>query len=97
MALGMTIAVAPLTASVLGSVEEKHVAMASGFNSAVARTGGLIATALLGGVLAGTGAQLFARFHAAMTVAAIVAALSSIVALTMLGAVKIKGNSSSRA
>jgi EmrB/QacA subfamily drug resistance transporter len=40
MALGMTIAVAPLTASVLGSVEEKHVAMASGFNSAVARTGG---------------------------------------------------------
>jgi MFS family permease len=90
MALGMTIAVAPLTASVLGSVEEKHVAMASGFNSAVARTGGLIATALLGGVLAGTGAQLFARFHAAMTVAAIVAALSRIVALTMLGAVKMK-------
>ena len=34
--------------SVLGSVEEQHVAMASGFNSAVARTGGLIATALLG-------------------------------------------------
>ena len=55
MALGMTIAVAPLTASVLGSVEEKHVAMASGFNSAVARTGGLIATALLGSVLASTG------------------------------------------
>ena len=51
MALGMTIAVAPLTSSVLGSVEEQHVAMASGFNSAVARTGGLIATALLGAVL----------------------------------------------
>ena len=33
MALGMTIAVAPLTTSVLGSVEEQHVAMASGFNS----------------------------------------------------------------
>ena len=49
---GMTIAVAPLTSSVLGSVEEQHVAMASGFNSAVARTGGLIATALLGAVLA---------------------------------------------
>src|SRR4029079_19435422 len=39
MAIGMTIAVAPLTSSVLGSVEEQHVAMASGFNSAVARTG----------------------------------------------------------
>ncbi len=90
MALGMTIAVAPLTASVLGSVEEKHVAMASGFNSAVARTGGLIATALLGAVLAGTGAELFGGFHIAMTVSAVVAALSSIVALTMLGSVKMK-------
>ena len=90
MALGMTVAVAPLTASVLGSVEEKHVAMASGFNSAVARTGGLIATALLGAVLARTGKQLFASFHVAMTVSAIVAALSSLVALTMLGGVKMK-------
>jgi EmrB/QacA subfamily drug resistance transporter len=90
MAAGMTIAVAPLTASVLGSVEERHVAMASGFNSAVARTGGLIATALLGSVLASKGAELFAGFHAAMIVSAGVAALSSVVALTMLGGVKMK-------
>jgi hypothetical protein len=90
MAMGMTIAVAPLTASVLGSVEEKHVAMASGFNSAVARTGGLIATALLGSVLASKGEQLFAGFHAAMFVSAGVAALSSLVALTMLGGVRMK-------
>jgi EmrB/QacA subfamily drug resistance transporter len=90
MAAGMTIAVAPLTSSVLGSVEEQHVAMASGFNSAVARTGGLIATALLGSVLASRGAQLFAGFHAAMTVSALVAALASLVALTMLGGVKMK-------
>ena len=90
MALGMTIAVAPLTSSVLGSVEEQHVAMASGFNSAVARTGGLIATALLGSVLASQGAALFAGFHVAMFVSAAVAALAGIVALTMLGGVKIK-------
>jgi hypothetical protein len=90
MALGMTIAVAPLTASVLGSVEERHVAMASGFNSAVARVGGLIATALLGAVLAAEGAELFGGFHIAMTVSAIVSALSSAVALTMLGGVKMK-------
>jgi EmrB/QacA subfamily drug resistance transporter len=90
MAVGMTIAVAPLTSSVLGSVEEEHVAMASGFNSAVARTGGLIATALLGAVLASKGEQLFAGFHGAMFVAAAVAALSSVVALTMLGKVKMK-------
>jgi EmrB/QacA subfamily drug resistance transporter len=90
MALGMTIAVAPLTASVLGSVEEKHVAMASGFNSAVARTGGLIATALLGAVLADSGKRLFSGFHVAMTVSAIVSALASAVALTMLPGIKLK-------
>jgi len=90
MALGMTIAVAPLTASVLGSVEEQHVAMASGFNSAVARTGGLIATALLGSVLASKGTALFAGFHAAMFVSAGAAAISALVALTMLGGVKMK-------
>jgi MFS family permease len=90
MATGMTIAVAPLTASVLGSVEEQHVAMASGFNSAVARTGGLIATALLGSVLASKGEQLFAGFHLAMIVSAVVAALGSAVALTMLGGVRMK-------
>jgi EmrB/QacA subfamily drug resistance transporter len=89
-ALGMTIAVAPLTSSVLGSVEERHVAMASGFNSAVARTGGLIATALLGSVLASKGNELFAQFHWAMFGSAAVAALSSIVALTMLGGVRMK-------
>jgi EmrB/QacA subfamily drug resistance transporter len=90
MALGMTIAVAPLTAAVLGSVEERHVAMASGFNSAVARTGGLIATALLGAVLAQAGASLFGAFHVAMTVSAAVSALASVVSLTMLGGAKMK-------
>jgi EmrB/QacA subfamily drug resistance transporter len=90
MAVGMTIAVAPLTSSVLGSVAEQHVAMASGFNSAVARTGGLIATALLGAVLASEGAKLFSGFHMAMFVSAAVSALAAVVALTMLGGVKMK-------
>ena len=90
MAIGMTVAVAPLTSSVLGSVEEQHVAMASGFNSAVARTGGLIATALLGSVLSSEGEQLFGGFHIAMYVSAVVAALSSVIALTMLGGVRMK-------
>jgi MFS family permease len=90
MAVGMTIAVAPLTASVLGSVEEEHVAMASGFNSAVARTGGLMATALLGSVLASQGEQLFAGFHIAMFVSAAVAAIAALVGLTMLGGVRMK-------
>ncbi len=90
MAAGMTVAVAPLTSAVLGSVEEKHVAMASGLNSAVARTGSLIATALLGAVLASKGSQLFASFHVAMFMSAGVAAVASLVGLTMLGGVKMK-------
>ena len=90
MALGMTIAVAPLTSSVLGSVEEEHVAMASGFNSAVARLGGLIATALLGSVLGEEGIALFASFHGAMFMSAAVAAAAGMVALTMLGGVRMR-------
>jgi EmrB/QacA subfamily drug resistance transporter len=90
MALGMTIAVAPLTSSILGSVEEQHVAMASGLNSAVARLGGLIATALLGSVLGQEGTALFESFHGAMSVSAAVAAAAGIVALTMLGGVKLR-------
>ncbi|HEV2594225.1 MAG TPA: MFS transporter [Sphingomicrobium sp.] len=90
MASGMTIAVAPLTSSVLGSVGEEHVAMASGFNSAVARTGGLIATALLGAALESCGAALLASFHVAMLVAAGVAVLASLAGLTMLGGVRMR-------
>ena len=56
MAVGMSGAVAPLTTAVLSSVDAEHTGSASGFNSAVSRTGGLIATAMLGAVLAARGA-----------------------------------------
>jgi EmrB/QacA subfamily drug resistance transporter len=52
VALGMGACVAPLTTSVMASVDTRHVGIASGFNSAVARIAGLIATALLGFVFA---------------------------------------------
>ena len=66
IALGLSGAVAPLTTAVLNSVDDRHTGSASGFNSAIARTGGLVATALLGSVLAARGAALVGAFHGAM-------------------------------
>ena len=65
----------------LGSVDEKHVGTASGFNSAVARTGGLIATASLGVVLAREGEALIGGFHLALVGAAIAAVAASAAAV----------------
>lgn len=90
MAAGMAIAVAPLTASVLGSVDERHVGTASGFNSAVARTGGLIATAMLGVVLALEGEALIDGFHWSLVGAAIASVAASAAALLLVGNVRMK-------
>jgi EmrB/QacA subfamily drug resistance transporter len=45
--LGLSLTVAPLTATALGSVEDRHAGVASGVNNAVARAGGLLAVAVL--------------------------------------------------
>ena len=65
ISIGMAGAVAPLTTAVLASVESRHTGIASGFNSAVARSGGLAATALLGVVLAARGEALLAAYRIA--------------------------------
>jgi predicted MFS family arabinose efflux permease len=74
IAIGLSGAVAPLTTAVLNSVDARHTGSASGFNSAVARTGGLVATALLGSVLAAQGNQLVRAFDLAMIASAVVCA-----------------------
>jgi predicted MFS family arabinose efflux permease len=84
IAIGMAGAVAPLTTAVLTSVDARHTGSASGLNSAVARTGGLVATALLGGVLAATGANIVGKFHSAAIVCAVVSIAASVSAFGLI-------------
>ena len=86
MSFGMAGAVAPLTNAVLGAVDARHTGSASGFNSAIARTGGLVATALLGGVLGAKGDALMTGFHAAILACAIGCALASAAAFFLITA-----------
>ena len=80
IAIGMAGAVAPLTTAVLASVEPRHTGIASGFNSAVARTGGLVATALLAAVLAAQGDALLADYRIACFAGAAVALAAGVAA-----------------
>ncbi len=72
LALGLSAAVAPLTTAVLSDVEARYTGVASGLNSAVARSGGLLATALVGSVFASRGLGLVRSFHVAMAIGAVV-------------------------
>ena len=84
IAIGLSLAVAPLTTAVLGSVDASHTGSASGFNSAVARSGGLFAIALLGSVLAAEGHLLITAFHIAMIAGALTCILASLSAFVLI-------------
>lgn len=89
--LGLSAVVAPLTATVLASAEDRYAGTASGVNNAVARTGGLLAVAAVPPVVGLVGdafqnAPVFdAGFRMAMLISAAmmgVAALITVVTVT---------------
>jgi EmrB/QacA subfamily drug resistance transporter len=79
VALGMGACVAPLTTAIMTSVPPDRVGLASGFNSAVARVAGLMATALLGFVFArqDTAAAFMSGFRTAALIGAASATLAA--------------------
>ena len=88
--LGLVTFVAPLTATVMGSVDPDHVSVASGVNNAIARTASLAALSVIpvvSGLSTATGAsEVTDAFRISMVIAAIVAAAASPLCFIGLGA-----------
>ncbi|MFF4044605.1 MFS transporter [Streptomyces sp. NPDC001816] len=90
MGTGMVVLVAPLTATVLASVDTARAGLASGINNAAARAAGLVAVAGLP-LLAGMGPEAYrsaaafdAAFDRAMPIVAGVLVLGAILAFTLV-------------
>jgi EmrB/QacA subfamily drug resistance transporter len=84
--LGLTLVVAPVTATVLAAADARHSRIASGINNAVARVAGLLAVAVLPLIAGLTGdsfydpAAMTDGFHIAMVACAVLAVLGGLLA-----------------
>jgi EmrB/QacA subfamily drug resistance transporter len=90
--LGLTLVVAPVTATVLAAADARHSGIASGVNNAVARVGGLLAVAVLPVAAGITGtafydpAKMTDGFHVAMVLCAVLAAAGGVLAWLTISA-----------
>jgi EmrB/QacA subfamily drug resistance transporter len=89
LGLGLATFVAPLTATVMGSVSPDHVSVASGVNNAIARTASLAALSVIpvvSGLTSGTSpSDVTDSFRTALMIAAVLAALAAPVSFVGLG------------
>ncbi|MFI1913516.1 MFS transporter [Nocardia sp. NPDC020380] len=85
---GLTLAVAPLTATVLATADERHAGVASGVNNAVARAAGLLAVAAIPPLAGLTGAaytnpgDFQHGFRMALLVCAVLMVAAAVLAFT---------------
>ncbi len=88
--IGLTVVVAPVTATVLAAADSRKSGLASGINNAVARVGSLLAVAALPLAVGLTGDQFYDPsamkdgFDMAMVICAGLAVLGAIIAWTMI-------------
>jgi len=89
---GLTLVVAPVTATVLAAADARHSGIASGVNNAVARVAGLLAVAVLPVAAGITGEGFYDPqkmtdgFHTAMMICAILAAIGGLLAWLTISA-----------
>lgn len=84
-AVGLSMTVAPLTATVLAGADEHNAGIASGVNNAIARVAGLLGIAIVGAIVAaryGDGADAsVGAFHLAMGISAGLVAFGGVLGL----------------
>ena len=88
-AVGLTLTVAPLTATVLADADETDAGIASGINNAVARLAGLVGVAVIGVVVGSTlagdtfapNSESVRAFHQAMAICAVLVAAGGVAGL----------------